>query len=339
MRNQQEIDKFLDDMISDAERKIDIMFARRLKELLFQLNRMYKKYASGKDLSFTDLNKYNRLQKELAIMAAAISEDYKAILEDIQKLMEAQYVENYLRSAYLYEFEAQLTMGFGMPSLEQIVQAIENKIPQLTLPAILEFNRNELVRRIASDISQGLLAGEGYSDIANRIERSVGFGAVKARRVARTEGHRAQMQGRMDSAEIAAKHANLKKMWDGTLDSRTRKAHQKLDGTVIEMDEKFISSAGGKGFAPGFMFNASDDINCRCSVVYLVDGKKPEMRRARNEEDPKYQQKLADRIEKYMSDKGLTHKQAEKRAKKEIKPPSLVIPYQTYEEWRKNLNG
>lgn len=335
--NQNEIDKYLDDMITEAERELDKMFARRLKELLFQLREMYRKYSSGRELTFTDLNKYNRLQKETALIATAITEDYREVLKEIQGLMEAQYVENYLRSAYVYEFAAQSTMGFGMPSLEQIQQAIKNPIPQLTLPALLEFNRNELVRRISADISQGLLAGESYSDIAYRIEQSVGFGAAKARRVARTEGHRAQVQGRMDSAKEAAKHANLKKMWDGTLDSRVRKAHRKLDGTVIEMDEKFVSSAGGKGVAPGLMFNAADDINCRCSVLYLVNGEKPEVKRARNYEDPKYQQKLADRIEKYMSDKGLTHKQAEKKAKREIKPPSLVVAYQTYEEWRGKL--
>ncbi|MCQ6275755.1 hypothetical protein JMM81_12390 [Bacillus sp. V3B] len=142
----------------------------------------------------------------------------------------------------------------------------------------------------------------------------------------------------MDSAKVASKHAKLDKMWDGTLDSVTRKAHRKLDGTVVGFDGVFVSIAGGKGVAPGFMFNAADDINCRCSVLYLVNGKKPEVKRARNEESPKYQKKLADRIEKYMFD-GLTAKQAEKKAKREIKPPSLVVPYQSYEDWVNTLTA
>lgn len=337
MKNQNEIDKYLDELISKAERKIDKMFARRLKELLLQLSQMQLKYSSGKELTFTDLNKYHRMNKEMAIIAKAIDKDFRQLLKDIQSLMETQYVENYLRSAYVYEFEAQETMGFGMQSLETVQKAILNPIEFLTLPKLLESQRNELVRRIATDIAQGLLAGEGYSDIANRIEKSTNFSAKKARRVARTEGHRAQVQGRLDSAEKAAKHAKLTKMWDGTLDSRTRKAHRKLDGTVIERDALFVSTAGGKGVAPGLMFSAADDVNCRCSVLFLVNGKKPEVRRARNEEDPKYQQKLADRIDKYM-EQGLTAKQAEKKAKKEIRPPSYVIPYQTYEEWKKGLS-
>jgi SPP1 gp7 family putative phage head morphogenesis protein len=269
-------------------------------------------------------------------MAKVIDQDYKQLLKDIQGLMETQYVENYLRSAYVYEFAAQETMGFGMPTLKVVREAILNQIPQLTLSSVLELQRNELIRKVSMDISQGLLAGESYIDIADRIEKSVGFSAIKARRVARTEGHRSQVQGRLDSAKKASKHAELKKMWDGTLDSRTRKAHRKLDGTVVEFDGIFKSSAGGRGVAPGLMFNASDDINCRCSVLFLVNGQKPEVKRARNEMDPEYQKKLANRIEKYMND-GLTEKQAEKKAKKEIKPPNLVIPYQSYEEWVKNL--
>ncbi|MCQ6275756.1 hypothetical protein JMM81_12395 [Bacillus sp. V3B] len=191
--NQNDIDKYLDDMITEAEREIDKMFARRLKEQLSQLSRMFRKFSvEGKDPSYTDLNKYNRLKKELALMSVAIADDYVHLLKGIQKLMETQYVENYLRSAYVYEFEAQATMGFGMPSLDTIRKAIENPIELLTLPKLLESNRNELIRRISTDISQGLLAGESYSDISYRIEKSVGFSAKKARRVARTEGHRAQ---------------------------------------------------------------------------------------------------------------------------------------------------
>ncbi|WP_226639306.1 phage minor head protein [Priestia flexa] len=334
-RNQNEIDQYLDDLITKAERDIDRLFAKRLKELLFQLSEMYHKYSIDKELTFTDLNKYNRFKKEMDLIANMINQDYKQLLQDIQSLMETQYVENYLRSTYVYEFEAQTTMGFGMPSAAIIRKAIENPIELLTLPKILEGNRDDLVRRISTDISQGLLAGEGYNDIANRIRKSTHFSAQKARRVARTEGHRSQVQGRIDSATRASKYTELKKMWDGTLDSRTRIAHRKLDGTVVEFNGVFKSPAGGIGTAPGLMFNAADDINCRCSVVFLVNGKKPEVRRARSEEDPIYQKKLADRIEKYMSD-GLTHKQAEKKAKKDVRPPSLVIPYQSYEEYYKN---
>ena len=335
-RSQEEIDKFLDDQITKAEGQIDKMFARRLKELLGQLAQMYAKYGNGEELTFTDLNKYGRFQKEMRIMTEALGQDYKQLQKDIQALMEYQYIENYLRSAYVLEFAAQTELGFGVPSLETVKAAIVNPIDLLTLPNLMESNRVEITRRLQMDISQGLLAGEGYAKIAARIEKSVGFGAVKAKRVARTEGHRVQTTARMDSAKEAAKHANLTKMWMSGLDSRVRTAHRKLDGKTIGVDDIFVSTAGGKGQGPGVMWNAADDCNCRCTAVYLVNGMKPAVRRARNEQDLGYQQKLAHRIEKYMEG-GMTEKAAEKKAKKEILPPSLVIPYQTYEEWRKKL--
>jgi len=335
-RSQEEIDKFLDDQITKAESQIDKMFARRLKELLGQLAQMYAKYGDGEELTFTDLNKQGRFKKEMKVIVEALGEDYRKLMEDIQALMEYQYIENYLRTAYVMEFAAQTELGFGVPSLETIKAAIVNPIDLLTLPQLMETNRREITRRLQMDISQGILAGEGYAKVAARIEKSVGFGKVKAKRVARTEGHRVQTTARIESAKVAAKHANLTKMWMSGLDSRVRTAHRKLDGKVVGIDDIFVSTAGGKGQGPGVMWNASDDCNCRCTLVFLVNGIKPEVRRARNENDLGYQQKLAHRIEKYMNN-GLTEKAAEKKAKKEILPPSLVIPYQTYEEWRKKL--
>ena len=80
---------------------------------------------------------------------------------------------------------------------------------------------------------------------------------------------------------------------------------------------------------------AEMDIQCRCVVIMKVNGKLPENRRERDYMDDKYQQKLADRIDKYMADEGLTYIQALKRAQKEIQAPSRVIPYMSYEDWSK----
>lgn len=55
--------------------------------------------------------------------------------------------------------------------------------------------------------------------------------------------------------------------------------------------------------------------------------------------DPEYQRKLAERIDKYMADNGLTYKQALKRAHKEISPPSTVVPFKSFEEWKKKFSA
>ncbi|UZN53027.1 phage minor head protein [Bacillus paralicheniformis] len=299
--NQNDIDLYLDNMISQAEKRIDQLFVRRLKDINQQIAVMYQKYSSGGELTYTDLNKYNRLRKELEFITKKIDKDFNFILKEIDLLLEKQYVENYLRSAYVYEFEAQVKMGFVIPSEAVIMAAIENPIPELRLPALLETSRNQIISRITVEITQGLLIGDDYEKIAARIEKALDFGRMKARRIARTEAHRVQVSGRLDSAEKASKKADLKKMWVSTLDTRTRIGHRKLDGKVVERDGVFKSIYGGVGKAPGHMHTAKDDINCRCSIIFIVNGQKPEVRRSK------------------------------------IAGKNVVIPYMTYEEWKKQL--
>lgn len=301
MKNQNEIDKYLDEMIEKAERQIDQLFARRMKEIKNQIAAMYDKYSRDGQLSYTELNKYNRFRKEMEYMAAEIHKDYRELLKMIKDLMKKQYVENYLRSAYLYEFEAQVKMGFTIPTVAVIAAALANPIEKLQLPNVLESARNEIVSNISIEIAQSLLAGEDYAKMAKRIENRVHFSRMKARRVARTEAHRVQVEGRLQSAEKASKKADLKKMWVSTLDTRTRIGHKKLDGKIVDRDGVFKSIYGGAGKAPGHMHNAKDDINCRCSIIFLVNGQKPEIRRSR------------------------------------INGKNVVIPYTTYEEWEKQL--
>lgn len=299
--NQNDIDKYLDEMIEKAERDIDKVFANRLKEILNQISEWYRKYAEKGVLNRSELYKYKRFQKEMTFMSEQINNDYKHLYREIQKLLQDQYLENYLRSGFLYEFEAQTEMNYTIPSLETINQAILNPIKELTLSALMNRHRNEIIRRINIEIAQAIQAGEDYATMASRIEKAVGFSSTKAKRVARTEAGRVQTISRLDSAEHASKYAKLKKVWNATLDNDVRTSHRILDDQ--EADENgYFHFRGHKALGPHLFGVASLDINCRCSVLFLVNGKRPSLRRARvNDKD------------------------------------KAVIPYQSYEEWRKNL--
>lgn len=336
-QNQREIDLYLDKLLDQAESELDRLFLLRLRDIQNQVAAMYRKYSKNGELTFTDINKYNRFQKEMAIIAEKMTMDYRTIIKKMNATLETQYVEDYLRSAYVYEFEAQVPMGFAPPSQEIIKQAITNPIKALTLPAIFEQHRNEIVRKINIEIAQGLQAGESYSKVAARLEKVVKFSQKKARTVARTEGGKVRSIARQDSAEHATKHADMTKVWASNLDLEVRTSHRVLDGQEADKDGNFHHK-GAKAQGPHLWGIASMDINCRCSIIFKVNGKLPKVRRARNVEDAGYQQKLADRIDKYM-EQGMTEKQAEKKAKREIKAPSLVVPYQPYKEWVKTLKG
>ncbi|PAF34211.1 hypothetical protein CHH69_16910, partial [Terribacillus saccharophilus] len=124
-----------------------------------------------------------------------------------------------------------------------------------------------------------------------------------ARRVARTEAGRVQSVSRMDAAEVASKFTKIQKVWSATLDMHTRSTHRHLDGQKAD-SEGYFHSGGARAQAPHLFGVPSQDINCRCSVLFNVGGIMPEVRRARK-------------------DDGKTQ----------------VIPYQTYNEWFGSLKS
>ncbi|PZX07910.1 SPP1 gp7 family putative phage head morphogenesis protein [Psychrobacillus insolitus] len=331
--DQQEIQKKIDELITQSETVIEEVFARRLKELLYMVSDIYRKYTvKGKDPSYTDLNKYNRLQKELELIKKTLNADYRAVVKTLESAQETIYIQNYLMAAYLLEMTAEEDMGFSLPSMETIQEAILSPIEFLTLPKVMENHRNELIRRIHIEITQGFIAGEGYANIAQRLQKALGFSQKKARLVARTEGGRTRSISSEAVAEQASKHTKLGKVWMSSLDLRVRMSHRALDGKKADA-EGYFHYKGLKAKAPLLWGNAPMDIQCRCDVLYTVNGMLPQYRRGRNYMDEDYQKKLKERVNKYM-DEGKTFLQAFKKADKEIKPPSKVFDYVTYDDWK-----
>ncbi|WP_191556604.1 phage minor head protein [Metabacillus idriensis] len=334
--NQLDILEMLDKRLAAAETDLEKVFAKRLKTILFQVSEMYRKYEKNGELSFTELNKYNRFQKEMKLIGDMFTEDYKQVIKEIQDQSSNQFVSKYLMTAYIIEMGVKdgTDMGFDIPSVGVINEALLNPIAELTLPKVFEQHRNEIVRKIKIELAQGMIAGEGYATMAKRIEKAVGFSQKKARLVARTEVGRARSIAAEKVMEKASEYADMGAIWMSMLDHRVREAHQELDGKKTDKKGYFHYKAW-KGKAPRLWGIASMDIQCRCVKLLLVNGLIPEYRRERDYMDDKYQQKLADKIDKYMADSGLTYKQALKKAQKEIQPPSRVIPFVSYDEWYK----
>lgn len=333
--NQQEIKQEIQKLIDKAEDEIEKVFSVRLQSILEELNKMYVKFVKSDETSYTDLNKYNRLAKELDNIAKELTKDYKKLVVMISQMNETVYVENYLKMAYLFEVFASTEMGFAPPAKDLVQTTLTNAIKYLTLPSILEKHRNEIVQRLHIEISQSLIAGEGYRKMAKRVENVVGFNQKKARAVARTEGGRSLSMSDEKVFEQASKHAKVTKVWMSALDLLVRSTHRKLDGEKADI-KGYFHLHGSKSKGPHQWGIAKEDINCRCIVIYLVNGMLPEVRRGRDYRDANYQQKLADRIDMYMED-GLTYANALKKAQKEIRPPNATVPYQTHEEWKKKF--
>lgn len=332
IRNQLDIIIAIDKLADQIETEVDELLVARLKEILQTLLTMYNKFVRGDATSYTDLNKYNRLSKELDRFDDQLREDYKIITKMIAQSQQRIYIEQTLMQNYLFQVYQQDDYGFTIPNESNVAAALANPISELTLPQILEQHRMDITRNIRIEIAQSLLAGEGYSLMAKRIEQRVGFARTKARTVARTEGARARSIADQAVTEEMKRHADITDVWLATLDTRTRHEHRKLDGQKAD-SEGYFHYQGMRAKGPLMWHTAKMNINCRCVKLKLINGQLPAVRRARDYRDADYQQKLAYMIDKYMAD-GDTYAQAYKKADKRVQPPHAVIDFVTYEEWR-----
>ena len=155
-----------------------------------------------------------------------------------------------------------------------------------------------LKKAVRTEVSRGIANGSTWNEVAGKLSRHMANTPFQKAynnsiRIARTEGHRIQVQSALDAMYIAkSKGADVLKQWDATLDGATREHHQMLDGQIREVDEPF-EAGGRKVEAPGMFGDPAEDCNCRCCLL----------QRARWALDDDELQRLKDRAEYFGLDK------------------------------------
>ena len=273
--NQNDIDNYIDKLVNQAEKEIEILFAKRLKEIKQIIANMYEKYDRDEpQVTWTEFNKYNRLNKELNRIGQMLSQDYREVAKAIKQSQQNVYIEKYMMSLFLYEVASQTSMKFDIPTPQTIQTAIEQPIEFIKLVPTLQKHRDDTLKRIRTHITQGIMSGEGYSKIAKALRNDLGMSKAQSVRVARTETGRALSQAGLDSAMVAKDNGlDMKKRWYATKDTRTRDTHRHLDGTSVDIEDNFHSS-GCVGPAPKLFVgvaSAKENINCRCKLLYYID--------------------------------------------------------------------
>lgn len=198
-------------------------------------------------------------------------------IEGILTLLESQLVNDttdYLAGVYnngfygsAYSMAAQgVPIAFGVDQ-KQLAAAINVKIDDYKFSDRIRDNVDNLKRVTKMEITRGIANGSTYAEIARHISQHTDENIRRAQIITRTEAHRVQNTAREDAMHEAKKRgADIVKMWDSTLDGKTRRTHRKLDGQIKELDEPFEVD-GHKAMRPGGFGRPEEDINCRCQVL------------------------------------------------------------------------
>ena len=284
--NQEQLDKHIDKLIKQTENEAEKILARRLKYIKQAMAEMLDKYQSDDPhVTWTEFNKYDRFKKELKRIEELLQGDYSDIINLILLSQTTIYLNNYMRSLYMYEYTSGIQMTFTVPSARQIANALAQPIDLIKLAPTFARHRKQVIEKLRGHIAQGVLAGNSYNQIANAINKDVGLSMRQARMVARTETSRAQSVSSEDAAQTAKDNgARLVGYWDSTLDTRTRPSHRRLDGKQEDEAGNFRIGAS-YGPAPRLLVgvdSASQNINCRCKKLFKVNGQIPEVRRTKD---------------------------------------------------------
>ena len=187
-------------------------------------------------------------------------EEFKTVSEYLQKCYEDGFIGT------MYDLHGQgIPLCFPMDQ-EAMVRAVQldSKISQ-GLYSRLGEDVALLKKKITAQVSRGIATGMSFQQVAQQLAGYTNIGYNNAVRIARTEGHRIQVQSAMDACHKAKeKGADVVKQWDATLDTRTRDSHQAVDGEIRELDKPFSNGLMFPGDPSG---GAAEVVNCRCALL------------------------------------------------------------------------
>lgn len=205
-------------------------------------------------------------QKQLAKQI----EGYMNVIADkdvktVSDYLNVMYNEGFLTQNYALNKQG---VNVIMPINQKLlIKAVTYNTENIPLSRRLYNNVEKAKKDIIAEISRGLSIGASTSDMARNLENTMRVSFRKAYMIAQNEGVRVREEAIIDSLyEVKRKGADIVKRWSATLDDKTRPVHRELEGKWVEVDEYFQYN-GGKVFAPKQFGIASEDINCRCTVI------------------------------------------------------------------------
>jgi len=215
------------------------------------------KLKSGRIVSMTRLERLNRvIQADLAIVLANGQQKTSSYLTDV-------YFIN--RLGGIKAVQKLIDFSFEVINRETVYQSAINPLAKLSI----QNSEARVKQKIKMSITQSIVQGESIRDMGKRVQVDLETNANDATRIVRTETTGMENKARQELMNEAVDNdIPLLKEWISTSDSRVRDSHSHLNGKTAEYDEPFSNGL----MYPGDQDSgkASETINCRCSMGYVV---------------------------------------------------------------------
>ena len=266
--------RFVDKLTPQLEKQIAKEYAGALKEIRATMAEFYAKYP----MTYQEMSKYKRMEKLQGELKVIVNNLNRRLERDIGNGLEDIYTHSH--NILGYALDNNYSFDYAMPPQRAIVEAINNPIMGQTVTNALRDNRDYMARQINQTITRGLIRGDSYRDMARELRGTMESNLNRnALRIVRTEAHKVQSIAQQDSYDYAESLGiKGKKVWVASLDSRTRDDHAMMDGVEADEDGIFTFPDGVTTEGPSLSGEPHQDINCRCTTIFIIDDM-PEVRR------------------------------------------------------------
>ena len=270
--------------MNKAQKQVTQAQLNREKQTIKELKQIYQQALKDCEKKISELSARTDMENlQSIIYQKQYQEALKAQLEGVlSNLQSNSYatVSDYLTKCYRDGYTGVMydLQKTGIPIIMPIDQAAvvraiqtDSKLSKSLYDKMGE-DVTYLKKAVRAEVSRGIANGSTWNEVAGKLSRHMANTPFQKAynnsiRIARTEGHRIQVQSALDAQHVAkSKGADIVKQWDATLDGATREHHQMLDGQIREVDEPF-EVANLKVEAPGMFGLASEDCNCRCCLL------------------------------------------------------------------------
>jgi SPP1 gp7 family putative phage head morphogenesis protein len=278
-----EIERLSNKSEQQINKELAYVYNNALEELKMRIGAFMAEHQNLRYVDLLQLNKLESLYKQVddasrKVIDAVKAGTYKA---DLRELELGYFGEFYTIESQLKNLNMDSNLSFGLMSEEYIKQVIEFPVNGIPISKRLYGDTlPSMQRSIKATITEGLIQGYSYKEIARNLSESMDNSYRKSKTIVRSESGRIRSMARQESIDKAKElGVDLKKEWISTLDLKTRHSHASMDGQVVGTDEEFTSPRGYRAMQPRMFGVAAEDINCRCGCTSVVNGIRAKGRR------------------------------------------------------------
>ena len=201
-----------------------------------------------------------KLKKQMNnLINDVIKDEYKSEKDIITSNLNDVAKDSYYSSCYIYELGISVSYDIQPVKQDVLDNIINKKIDGKTYSNRIWNNKNKVAKMIKKEINDFLNGKTDINSISKNIKDRFDVNYNISNRLFRTEVAKVQCEAN----EVWAKEHNIKKqLFCATLDRRTSKICQSLDGKIYDFDDE------DKKIPPLHP-------NCRSCLIDVVDGWKP----------------------------------------------------------------